>query len=77
MISYLIGYVICYVLSLIITLVEEKEIIIEDLLLGLLISLTSWFGVILFGFSLSVYFIVWLLEKNYFLNKVIFKLKRK
>lgn len=78
MVSYLIGYVICYVLSLVITLIDEEQIILSDLLLGLLVSLTSWFGVILFGLHLLIYSFIWLSERKVFnLNKVIFKLKRK
>ena len=78
MVSYLIGYLICYVLILLITLIDEEEIILRDLLLGLLGSLTSWFGVILLGFSLIVYIFLWLSGKKIInINKIIFKLKRK
>lgn len=78
MVSYLIGYAVCYVLSLVMTLIDEKEIVLSDLFLGLLISLTSWFGVILFGLYLLIYSFAWLSERKVFkLDKVIFKLKRK
>lgn len=78
MVLYLIGYAVCYVLSLVMTLIDEKEIILSDLFLGLLFSLTSWFGVILYGLHLLIYSFIWLSERKVFsLNKVIFKLKRK